>query len=173
MRARPGRDEAVRLPPLWLLFAMMFVGQFATNVYLPGLPYIARDLETSLSAAQTLVPTYLASFAVAQLVMGPLSDRFGAAAHHRLRAWPVHAGEHRVRLCADDPDVDRGADLPGGWRVRDDRGRTGDDPRHLGRDRRRAGHGLSRHRHGSRSRAPRRSSAGFSSHGLAGRRLSS
>jgi DHA1 family bicyclomycin/chloramphenicol resistance-like MFS transporter len=70
-------SESPRMPPVWLLFAMMFVGQFATNVYLPGLPDIARDLATSLSAAQTLVPAYLASFAVAQLVMGPLSDRFG------------------------------------------------------------------------------------------------
>ncbi|NND48722.1 MAG: MFS transporter, partial [Rhizobiales bacterium] len=66
-----------RLPPVWLLFAMMFVGQFATNVYLPGMADIASDLETSLSAVQTLVPAYLASFAFAQLVMGPLSDRFG------------------------------------------------------------------------------------------------
>lgn len=70
-------DIPPRPPPVWLLFAMMFAGQFATNVYLPGLPAIAHDLDTSLSAAQTLVPAYLASFAVAQLVMGPLSDRFG------------------------------------------------------------------------------------------------
>jgi len=56
---------------------MMFVGQFATTVYLPGLPDIARDLGTSLSSAQTLIPTYLAALAVAQLIMGPLSDRFG------------------------------------------------------------------------------------------------
>jgi MFS transporter, DHA1 family, multidrug resistance protein len=66
-----------RLPPLWLLFAMMFVGQMATTIYLPGLPDIARDLGTSLSSAQTLVPAYLAIFALAQLIVGPLSDRLG------------------------------------------------------------------------------------------------
>jgi DHA1 family bicyclomycin/chloramphenicol resistance-like MFS transporter len=65
------------MPPIWLLFAMIFAGQFATNVYLPGLPAIAHDFATSLSAAQSLVPAYLGSFAIAQLVMGPLSDRFG------------------------------------------------------------------------------------------------
>ena len=70
-------EDQRRLPPIWLLFAMMFVGQFATTVYLPGLPDIARDLNTSLSLAQTLIPAYLASFAIAQLIMGPLSDRFG------------------------------------------------------------------------------------------------
>ena len=70
-------DDQPRLPPIWLLFAMMFVGQFATTVYLPGLPDLARDLGTSLSLAQTLIPAYLASFAIAQLIMGPLSDRFG------------------------------------------------------------------------------------------------
>lgn len=66
-----------RLPPVWLLFLMMFVGQIATTIYLPGLPGIARDLGTSASSAQTLVPAYLAAFAIAQLIMGPLSDRFG------------------------------------------------------------------------------------------------
>lgn len=56
---------------------MMFVGQMATTIYLPGLPDIARDLGTSLSSAQTLVPAYLAIFALAQLIVGPLSDRLG------------------------------------------------------------------------------------------------
>lgn len=66
-----------RLPPIWLLVAMMFVGQIATTIYLPGLPGIALDLDISVAIAQTLVPAYLAAFAIAQLVVGPLSDRFG------------------------------------------------------------------------------------------------
>jgi DHA1 family bicyclomycin/chloramphenicol resistance-like MFS transporter len=60
-----------------LLFAMIYAGQLASTIYLPGIPGIARDLETSLSSAQTLVAAYLGAFAFAQLVMGPLSDRFG------------------------------------------------------------------------------------------------
>jgi DHA1 family bicyclomycin/chloramphenicol resistance-like MFS transporter len=60
-----------------LLFAMMFASQLATTIFLPGLPGIANDLQTSLSAAQMLLPAYLGAFAIAQLVVGPLSDAFG------------------------------------------------------------------------------------------------
>ena len=66
-----------RAPSIALLFIMLYAGQLGSTIYLPGLPDIARDLNTTLSAAQTMVATYLAAFAVAQLVMGPLSDRFG------------------------------------------------------------------------------------------------
>lgn len=60
-----------------LLFAMMFASQLATTIFLPGLPGIASDLQTTLSAAQMLLPAYLGSFAIAQLVAGALSDAFG------------------------------------------------------------------------------------------------
>lgn len=60
-----------------LLFAMMFASQIAANIFLPGLPAIARDLATTLSDAQMLLPVYLGAFAVAQLIVGPLSDAFG------------------------------------------------------------------------------------------------
>lgn len=66
-----------RAPSLPLLFAMMFAGQLATTIFLPGLPAIATDLTTTLSAAQMLLPAYLGAFAIAQLVVGPLSDAFG------------------------------------------------------------------------------------------------
>jgi MFS transporter, DHA1 family, multidrug resistance protein len=66
-----------RPPSIPLLFAMLYAGQLGSNIYLPGIPEIASDLDTTLSAAQTLVAAYLGAFAVAQLVMGPLSDRFG------------------------------------------------------------------------------------------------
>jgi MFS transporter, DHA1 family, multidrug resistance protein len=69
--------EKPRPPSFALLFAMIYAGQLASTIYLPGIPGIARDLHTSLSAAQSLVAAYLAAFAFAQLVIGPLSDRFG------------------------------------------------------------------------------------------------
>jgi MFS transporter, DHA1 family, multidrug resistance protein len=70
-------ERRPRPPSIALLFVMLYAGQLGSTIYLPGLPNIARDLDTSLSLAQTMVATYLAAFAVAQLVMGPLSDRFG------------------------------------------------------------------------------------------------
>lgn len=66
-----------RAPSIPLLFAMLYAGQLASNIYVPGIPDIARDLDTTVSAAQTLVAAYLGAFAVAQMIMGPLSDRFG------------------------------------------------------------------------------------------------
>jgi DHA1 family bicyclomycin/chloramphenicol resistance-like MFS transporter len=69
--------KRARPPSIPLLFAMMFAGQLGTTIYLPGLPDIARDLDTSISAAQSMIAIYLGAFGFAQLVMGPLSDRFG------------------------------------------------------------------------------------------------
>lgn len=66
-----------RPPSIVLLFVMLYAGQLASTIYLPGIPDIARDLDTTLSAAQTMVAAYLGAFAVCQLIMGPLSDRFG------------------------------------------------------------------------------------------------
>jgi DHA1 family bicyclomycin/chloramphenicol resistance-like MFS transporter len=60
-----------------LLFAMIYAGQMASTIYLAGLPEIARDLDATMSAAQSLVAAYLGAFAFSPLVMGPLSDRFG------------------------------------------------------------------------------------------------
>lgn len=75
--ALSGVEPRPRPPSIPLLFAMLYAGQLGSNIYLPGIPGIASDLDTTLSAAQTLVAAYLGSFAIAQLVMGPLSDRFG------------------------------------------------------------------------------------------------
>jgi DHA1 family bicyclomycin/chloramphenicol resistance-like MFS transporter len=70
-------ERRPRPPSIALLFAMLYAGQLGSMIYLPGMPELARDLDTTMSAAQTLVAAYLGSFAVAQLVMGPLSDRVG------------------------------------------------------------------------------------------------
>jgi DHA1 family bicyclomycin/chloramphenicol resistance-like MFS transporter len=66
-----------RPPSIPLLFAMLYAGQLASTINLPGLPDIARDFDTTASSVQLLVAVYLGAFAFAQLVMGPLSDRFG------------------------------------------------------------------------------------------------
>lgn len=70
-------EDRPRPPSIALIFIMLYAGQLASTIYLPGIPDIARDLDTTVSAAQTMVAAYLAAFALAQLVVGPLSDRFG------------------------------------------------------------------------------------------------
>ncbi len=52
-------------------------GPMSIDMYLPALPAIAADLRATSEAAQrTLSATFL-GFAIGQLLMGPLSDRFG------------------------------------------------------------------------------------------------
>jgi DHA1 family bicyclomycin/chloramphenicol resistance-like MFS transporter len=60
-----------------LLTALSALGQFASNIYTPSLPAVARDLGASAGLVQLTLAAFLASFAAAQLIHGPLSDRFG------------------------------------------------------------------------------------------------
>ena len=70
--------SAVPRPWLLTLAALSAMGTLSTNILLPSLPVIARSLavdEARLTAAALGV--FLAVFALAQLVVGPLSDRLG------------------------------------------------------------------------------------------------
>jgi len=48
-----------------------------SDIYLPSLPEVARDLNTTTTAVQLTMTGVLVGGAVGQLVVGPLSDRFG------------------------------------------------------------------------------------------------
>lgn len=68
------------VPRAWLLTlsALSALATLSTNILLPALPVIARSLsidEVRLTAAA--LGLFLAVFALAQLVVGPLSDRLG------------------------------------------------------------------------------------------------
>ena len=52
-------------------------GPLSLDLYLPGLPALARDLGAPASAAQLTLTACLAGLALGQLVAGPLSDRYG------------------------------------------------------------------------------------------------
>lgn len=54
-------------------------------MYLPALPALARDFQASDGAAQHTLALFFAGFALGQLVVGPLSDRYG-------RKRPLYAG---------------------------------------------------------------------------------
>ena len=60
-----------------LLVLMVGVGQISIALYLPSLPSIAEALGTTTAKAQLTMTVYFAGFAVAQLMVGPLSDRYG------------------------------------------------------------------------------------------------
>ncbi|MBV7259401.1 multidrug effflux MFS transporter [Erythrobacter crassostreae] len=62
---------------LVLLAILSALGQFASNVYLPSLPAVTEQLGISGSVAALTYTIYLGAFAFAQLVYGPVADRFG------------------------------------------------------------------------------------------------
>ncbi|MFJ3383113.1 MULTISPECIES: Bcr/CflA family efflux MFS transporter [unclassified Curtobacterium] len=65
------------LPPIVPLALIVGVSPFATDMYIPALPAIARDLGTTPSAVQLSLTAFLVAFAVGQLLAGPVSDGIG------------------------------------------------------------------------------------------------
>ena len=68
---QPGKGFLVWLAGLSVL------GFLATDMYLPAFANIQQDLNTSPAMVSATLSLFLAGFAVAQLVWGPLSDRYG------------------------------------------------------------------------------------------------
>lgn len=66
-----------RRPPLALLIAVSAAGPLSLNIFVPSMPGIQRAFHTDYATVQLTLTLYLIGFAVAQLLYGPLSDRFG------------------------------------------------------------------------------------------------
>ena len=60
-----------------LLAALTAIGPLSTDMYLPSMPDIARQLDASTAQVQLTISSYLIGFAVGQIVYGPVSDRHG------------------------------------------------------------------------------------------------
>jgi MFS transporter, DHA1 family, multidrug resistance protein len=60
-----------------LLAALSAIGPLTTDMYLPSLPDIARNLHASTAQVQFTISAYLIGFAVGQIFYGPVSDRHG------------------------------------------------------------------------------------------------
>lgn len=65
------------LPAILVLALLSAVAPLATDMYLPGFPALAEDLATSAAAVQMTLTSFLVGLALGQLIIGPLSDRFG------------------------------------------------------------------------------------------------
>jgi DHA1 family bicyclomycin/chloramphenicol resistance-like MFS transporter len=81
--ARPGASSSVL--QIAVLAGLAATGTLATNILLPSLPQMAVSLRVSSAAVTSAITIFLAVFAVGQLVVGPISDRYG-------RRWPVLIG---------------------------------------------------------------------------------
>lgn len=62
---------------LALLTALVALGQLSIDLYLPSLPNLAHDLAIRPATAQLTLSAFLLGFALANIVHGPLADRFG------------------------------------------------------------------------------------------------
>jgi DHA1 family bicyclomycin/chloramphenicol resistance-like MFS transporter len=85
-----------------VLGALSAFGPLSIDFYLPGLPRLTTDFGTGASAGQLTLTACLLGLAVGQLVIGPLSDRFG-------RRPPLLAGLVAYLAaslaCAAAPDI--------------------------------------------------------------------
>jgi DHA1 family bicyclomycin/chloramphenicol resistance-like MFS transporter len=81
----PGPAAAGTLRPAALaerggvgLLAMLIAFQpMSTDLYLPAMPALAEAFDAPAASVQATLSIYIAAFAFAQLLAGPLSDRFG------------------------------------------------------------------------------------------------
>ena len=75
--AAPAREAATPWRLLGLLICITAIGPTTLNILVPALPNLARALKTDADTVQLVVSLYLIGLAGAQLLAGPLSDRFG------------------------------------------------------------------------------------------------
>ncbi len=68
-----------------VLAALASIGTLATNILLPSLPQMASSLAVTTPAVTASITVFLLVFAFGQLLVGPVSDRYG-------RRMPVLAG---------------------------------------------------------------------------------
>lgn len=68
-----------------ILGSLATVSPFSIDMYLPGFPRIATDLNTTIDKVQLSLTGYLIGICIGQVLYGPLLDRFG-------RKTPLYAG---------------------------------------------------------------------------------
>lgn len=87
---------------LWLVTGCLMLQPLSTDLYLASLPHMASDFGVPPSAVQHTLSLFVVGFGTAQLISGPLSDRYGRR--------PVIVGGLSIYLlasigCAISPDL--------------------------------------------------------------------
>jgi DHA1 family bicyclomycin/chloramphenicol resistance-like MFS transporter len=69
--------QAPLRPPIIILIAISAIGPAALNIFIPSMPGLVAAFDTDYATVQLTLTLYLFGLAIAQLVFGPLADRFG------------------------------------------------------------------------------------------------
>ena len=77
MTPRPVAEHALGIVAILVLALLSSVAPLATDMYLPGFPTLSAELMASATATQMTLTGFLLGLAVGQLIIGPLSDRYG------------------------------------------------------------------------------------------------
>jgi DHA1 family bicyclomycin/chloramphenicol resistance-like MFS transporter len=85
IEATPRAEASSSALQIAVLAGLAATGTLATNILLPSLPQMATSLNVTSAAVTSAITIFLAVFAVGQLAVGPISDRYG-------RRWPVLIG---------------------------------------------------------------------------------
>src|SRR5215813_8286917 len=80
-----GRGKTAVASQIAVLAGLAALGTLATNIFLPSLSQMAATLKVSSAVVTSAITVFLAIFALGQLIVGPISDRYG-------RRWPVLVG---------------------------------------------------------------------------------
>src|SRR3954471_16224589 len=83
--ASPRSKASSTVLQIAVLAGLAATGTLATNILLPSLPQMAASLNVTSAAVTSAITIFLAIFALGQLAVGPISDRYG-------RRWPVLVG---------------------------------------------------------------------------------
>ena len=98
----PIRSKPLALYSILVLALLSAVAPLATDMYLPGFPLIASDLGANAAQIQMTLTSFLVALAIGQLLIGPLSDRYG-------RRKPLIIGTSLAivagALCIVAPDI--------------------------------------------------------------------
>src|SRR4051795_12493189 len=78
-------ENASTTAQIAVLATLAAIGTLATNILLPSLPQMAASLRVTTPEVTASITVFLAVFAIGQLAVGPISDRYG-------RRIPVLAG---------------------------------------------------------------------------------
>src|SRR6195952_3066899 len=88
-----------------VLAGLAATGTLATNILLPSLPQMAASLNVSSAALPSAITIFFAVFALGQLVVGPISDRYGRRGPWLIGSAVFFAGRVWCGLATDLPGL--------------------------------------------------------------------